>query len=187
MSIMQRFILTGAPGSGKTSILRHLEGDGFGVVEEAATDLIALRQSQGIAEPWTEPRFVEEVADLQMRRLEEASRAHDAVQLHDRSVICTLVLARYLELPGPAHLIQAVERSVRENLFDKTVFIVRPLGFIAPTAARRISYEESVRFGQMHEEAYRTLGFDLIFIEPGPVPDRAAAVVAAIEEGRGAA
>ncbi len=42
---MKRFILTGAPGSGKTAILRQLEHDGFGVVEEAATDIIALEQA----------------------------------------------------------------------------------------------------------------------------------------------
>jgi hypothetical protein len=48
---VHRFILTGAPGSGKTAILRHLELDGFGVVEEAATDVIALAQAQGIDEP----------------------------------------------------------------------------------------------------------------------------------------
>ena len=39
---MKRFVVTGAPGAGKTAIIRQLELDGFGVVEEAATDVIAL-------------------------------------------------------------------------------------------------------------------------------------------------
>jgi predicted ATPase len=43
---MRRFIITGAPGSGKTAIIRQLELDGFSVVEEAATDVIASRASQ---------------------------------------------------------------------------------------------------------------------------------------------
>jgi predicted ATPase len=123
---MRRFILTGAPGSGKTAILRHLEMEGFGVVEEAATDLIALRQSQGIAEPWTEPRFVEDISDLQMRRLGRASSEPGAVQFHDRSVVCTLALARYLDLPEPASLMEAVERIVRDRTFEKIIFLVRP-------------------------------------------------------------
>jgi len=184
---MKRFILTGAPGSGKTAILRHLELEGFGIVEEAATDLIALRQSRGIAEPWVQPHFVEDVGDLQMRRLERASRGPEAVQFHDRSVICTLALTRYLELSEPASLTQAVERIVREGIFEKTVFFARPLGFITPTAARRISFEESLRFGQLHEDAYRALGFDLVFIEPGLVPDRASAILAVLPDARGAA
>ena len=58
---MKRFILTGAPGAGKTAILRQLELDGFSVVEEAATDVIALWQAQGIAEPWMLPAFIDAV------------------------------------------------------------------------------------------------------------------------------
>lgn len=52
---MRRFILTGTPGSGKTALLRRLEIDGHAVVEEAATDVIALRQAEEIDEPWREP------------------------------------------------------------------------------------------------------------------------------------
>ena len=39
---MKRYIVTGAPGAGKTAIIRHLEIDGFSVVEEAATDVITF-------------------------------------------------------------------------------------------------------------------------------------------------
>ncbi|MDB5359232.1 MAG: hypothetical protein JWO51_529 [Rhodospirillales bacterium] len=48
---MRRYILTGTPGAGKTSIVRRLEVLGHAVVEEAATDIIALDQVEGIAEP----------------------------------------------------------------------------------------------------------------------------------------
>ena len=48
---LKRYVLTGAPGSGKTVIIRQLEVDGFSVVEEAATALIALKQAPGLDEP----------------------------------------------------------------------------------------------------------------------------------------
>ena len=54
---MRRFIITGAPGAGKTTIIRQLELDGFGVVEEAATDVIAAAQAQGAVQPWTGRHF----------------------------------------------------------------------------------------------------------------------------------
>jgi predicted ATPase len=41
---MRRFIITSAPGAGKTAIIRQLELDGFSVVEEAATDVVAAAQ-----------------------------------------------------------------------------------------------------------------------------------------------
>ena len=46
---MPAYILTGTPGSGKTAILRMLEDAGYLVVEEAATDVIALGQALGLA------------------------------------------------------------------------------------------------------------------------------------------
>ena len=48
---MKRYVLTGAPGSGKTSVLRALAATGYPVVDEAATDVMAARlaASPGIA------------------------------------------------------------------------------------------------------------------------------------------
>jgi predicted ATPase len=43
---------------------------------------------------------------------------------------------------------------------------------ITPTEARRITYEETVRFEQIHERTYRELGFEIISIGPASVSDR---------------
>ena len=71
---MRRFIITGAPGAGKTAIIRQLELDGFSVVEEAATDVIAAAQAQGRVQPWTHPSFIDAIAALQRQRQVRASR-----------------------------------------------------------------------------------------------------------------
>ena len=97
---MKRYILTGAPGAGKTLILRQLELDGFGVVEEAATDLIALWQARGIAEPWHEDFFIDAIAELQNQRQTRAAFEPVAIQFHDRSPVCTAALGI---LPLPPH------------------------------------------------------------------------------------
>jgi predicted ATPase len=173
--------LTGAPGAGKTVVLRRLELDGFDVVEEAATDLIALRQAEGVPEHWMEPGFVEGVADLQRRRIERASRTNDAAQFHDRSIFCTLALAKYLAVPCPNALLREAERVRREAIYEGRVFLLRNLGFVEPTAARRISFEETVRFEQMHADVYREWGFDLISVEPAPLENRVQTICASIE------
>lgn len=177
---MQRFILTGTPGSGKTAILRQLEMDGCSVVEEAATDLIALRQALGVAEPWMQAGFLEAVADLQTRRLARASQESATVQFHDRSVICTLALARYLDRPAPDALLRAAERFQADNVFHKEVFFIRNLGFIQSTDARRISYEQSLHFERIHEETYQKCGCTLIFIEPAALEERVATIHKAV-------
>ena len=177
---MKRFILTGAPGAGKTAILRQLELDGFGVVEEAATDLIALAQAQGIAEVWMQPSFIDSIADLQRQRQIRASRQPDEVQFHDRSAFCTAALAAYLGHPVSGTFARELERIRADAIYQKRVFFVRNLGFIEPTEARRISFEEALRFERMHEDAYRNFGFEIVPVKPGSVSERVAAIKAAI-------
>ena len=60
---MKRYVVTGAPGAGKTAIIRQLELDGFSIVEETATDIIALSQARGIPEPWTRPEFIDAIVN----------------------------------------------------------------------------------------------------------------------------
>ena len=175
---MHRFVITGTPGAGKTAIVRHLERDGFSVVEEAATDAIAAAQARGIAQPWTHASFIDEVAALQRERQIRAEDLPDGVQFHDRSVVCTAALADYLGHRRSSILTSELDRVRAEAIFDQRVFFVRPLGFITPSEARRITYEEALAFERIHERVYRELGYALISIEPGPVHERAARISA---------
>jgi predicted ATPase len=173
---MRRFILTGTPGAGKTAILRRLEQEGFGVVEEAATDVIALDQASGVAEPWRTAAFIDRIVDLQRMRQIRAAGAPDAVQFHDRSVICTAALASFLGYPFSAALSGELQRIERQAVFQKQAFFIRSLGFIRPTEARRISFEEALRFEEVHEKTYREHGFEIVPVAPGSVLDRVEAI-----------
>ncbi|MGO4881139.1 MAG: AAA family ATPase [Bryobacteraceae bacterium] len=169
---MRRFIITGAPGAAKTAIIRQLELEGFSVVEEAATDVIAAAQAQGKLQPWTDPSFIDVVASLQRDRQIRASYQPDQVQFHDRCGVCTAALAVYLGYPFSPVLAGELERVKKEAIYQNRVFFVRHLGFITPTEARRISLEETVRFEKIHEETYRNFGFELIPVEPGSLVER---------------
>src|SRR5215472_9897327 len=83
--IMPAYILTGAPGAGKTAVLRLLEVIGYAVVEEAATDVIALRDAVGRSQPWRDPAFIDEIITLQRRRQDRARAAASTTVFFDRS------------------------------------------------------------------------------------------------------
>jgi predicted ATPase len=177
---LRRFIITGAPGAGKTAIIRQLELDGFSVVEEAATDVIAAAQPQGKAEPWRDAAFLDDIARLQRDRQLRASCQPEEVQFHDRSVVCTAALAVYLGRPFSPVLMSELERIQREAIFETRALLIRNLGFITPTDARRICFEDALRFEKIHEETYREFGFELVSIERGSVAERVSLIQAAI-------
>lgn len=174
-TVMPRYILTGAPGSGKTAVLRQLEINGNTVVEEAATDVIALDQARGCEEPWREHAFIDRIVILQQRRQLSVREDSAASVFFDRSPVCTLALSRHLGFPMTDLLAREVDRVARDRA-EITVFFIRNLGFVHPTSARRITFEDSLVFERRHEESYRELGFQLVEVPAGPLADRVALI-----------
>ena len=171
---VRRYVLTGAPGSGKTVLADALRERGHVVVAEAATDVIADLRARGRDEAWREPAsFADAILAVQIAR--QRAAAGD-VQVFDRSPLCTLALTRWLGGEPTAALAAEVERLSAERIYRPEVFLVQPLGFMTPTAARRISYADSLRFAAVHEDVYREHGCTLVEVPPSPVAARVALV-----------
>ena len=174
---MKRYVLTGMPGCGKTAILRWLEVSGYPVVEEAATDIIAMRLAQGIIEPHTQPSFIDDIVNLQRQRQVQAIDSSSTVQFFDRSPLCTYALSRWLGFPISTILGAEMDRIAAEQIYEKQVFFVENLGFCEPTAARRISFEDSLQFEKVHEEVYREFGYQRIGVAAGELSGRAREII----------
>jgi predicted ATPase len=168
----RRVAVTGAPGSGKTSLLSRLAGQGIEVVAEAATQINQEMLDAGHAHPDRRPDFLERIVALQRRR---RLAARGELQLHDRTVFCTIALARYLQIPEPASLL-AEARDV-DGWFETDVLFVNWLGFLTPTPVRRIGREETRRFEAVHRAVYQEFGFTLIDVARGSIGERRAAVL----------
>jgi len=117
---------------------------------------------------------------LQRDRQIRASYQPDEIQFHDRCAVCTAALAVYLGYPLSPFLASELERVKKEEIYQNRVFFVRNLGFVTPTEARRITFEETVRFERIHEETYRDLGFELVSVEPTSLVERVSTIKAAI-------
>jgi predicted ATPase len=162
---MKRFIITGTPGCGKTSLIQELEVRGYSVIHESATDVIAAEQASGNKEPWKQPDFIDKIIAMQKtRQIQNTNQS--ILQFYDRSPICTYALSVYLGFEPSVALMQEIERVQKERVYEPTVFFLDNLGFIKPTEARRISFEESLIFEKIHEEAYAQFGYTCVKIPP---------------------
>lgn len=52
---------------------------------------------------------------------------------------------------------------------------------MAPTEARRITFEDSLVFERVHEQTYRELGFRLVEVPAGAVPERVGLIERTVE------
>lgn len=179
---MRRYILTGTPGAGKTSILRGLQARGFEVVEEAATAVIAGLRALGVPEPWTDASFIDAIVarqrqlqvQLQLQQHQAETRA--GIEVYDRSPVCTHALSVYLGYPISATLAAELGRIRRERVYERQVFFIRNIGFCEPTPARRISFEDSLEFERVHEDSYRELGFEIVDVPAAGLGERVSLV-----------
>ncbi len=78
---IRRFIFTGTPSSGKSSVIKELEKLGHAVIHEAATYVINIEQVKGIERPWEEPGFIDKIILMQKERQMNV-KSHCEVSYH---------------------------------------------------------------------------------------------------------
>lgn len=179
----KRFIFTGTPSSGKTSVILELEKLGHTVIHEAATDVISQEQAKGMEKPWEEPEFVDKITLMQKERQMNST---GNIQFYDRSPFCTYALGKYLShwkgiefTPSPV-LLDEIDRCLKNGVFQNQIFFFENLGFIELTSARKISYEDALIFEQIHLGVYKEFGFDIMMVPRESVQGRCSFILSKI-------
>jgi predicted ATPase len=167
-----RHILTGAPGSGKTTVLGHL-GDGFVVVGEPARDILAeQRAMDGPGVPDRDPALF--VALLLERSIEKhrAATAAPGPVVFDRGVPDCAAYAVVLDVdPSPSL------DAARTHRYADEVLILPPWEEIYETDDERtMSFEDTIPFHDAIVDAYERSGYTLVEVPRVPAADRAAVV-----------
>lgn len=165
------FVLTGGPGSGKTSVIDALEHAGYSRTLEAGRAII---QDQiaigGRALTLHDPAlFAELMLSWEMRSYHIAEQS-EGIVFFDRSVVDVLGYLQLCNLPLSAH----IEHAVKTFRYNRHVFIAPPWEEIYKSdRERNQDFPEAVRTYQAIAAAYTTSGYELIEIPRAPVDVRA--------------
>jgi predicted ATPase len=172
------YIVTGGPGSGKSTLIDALAESGVCTMPEAGRAIIQDQVAiGGVALPWSDRRaFAELMLGWEMRSYRFAL-SHDGPVIFDRGVPDVLGYLRLVGLPIPSH----VETAARIFRYHRRVFIAPPWPQIfAPDAERKQSFEEAQATYEVMMETYARLGYDLIPLPLGSVRERLQFVLATL-------
>lgn len=171
------FVLTGGPGSGKSTVIDLLQARGCGRTLEAGRGVI---QDQiaigGPALPWADrAAFAELMLAWDMRSHHAACAAPGPV-FCDRGVPDVAGYLRLSGLPVPDHVARAAERF----RYNRTVFIAPPWAEIFHTdAERKQDFAEAVRTFHAMADTYRAYGYTLLELPRASPEERASFILTA--------
>jgi predicted ATPase len=170
------FVLTGGPGSGKTTLIAALRRAGFATSVEAGRGIIRDQSSiGGTALPWSDRAlFAELMLSWEMRSYRDAIEQKGPV-FFDRGVPDTLGYLRLSGLPVAEHISAAAKRL----RYNPRVFVAPPWPDIfAQDEERKQTSDEAERTYHAMAGVYTELGYELVALPLVPVETRLRFVLA---------
>ncbi|WP_133770562.1 AAA family ATPase [Enterovirga rhinocerotis] len=164
-------VLTGGPGSGKTTLIDRLAARGHVTMPEAGRAIIRDQMAiGGQALPWADRAlFAEAMLAFEMRSHRAAEDLAGPV-LFDRGVPDVIGYLRLCGLPVPPHM----EEAARRFRYGQPVFVAPPWREIfVQDGERRQDFDEAVRTFEAMLKVYRDCGYDLVELPCASVAERA--------------
>ena len=166
---MQKFVITGAPGTGKTSIINHLKTKGYNCIDEISRKIISEQITiNGEALPWKNlSDFSERVFTLRESQL---LNSKNTLLFFDRGTVDVYAYMKVDSLEIPKHL----EESIKKNRYNTKVFYT-PIWeeIYVNDKERKESIEQAKQIEKEILSSYRFYNYQLIKVPKGSVEERA--------------
>jgi predicted ATPase len=169
MGSTRLFVLTGAPGSGKTAVIDHLDTRIDRVPEPAREILATQRATGGSGTPQTNPLLFVDLLLQSSIRDHEAAQRSERPTIFDRGVPDCIAYSVVLGVdPGPS--IRAADRY----RYHTDVLVLEPWEEVYTTDDERtMAFAETVEFHEALIEAYERASYALVAVPRDSIEVRA--------------
>ncbi len=165
--MQKKYIITGSPGTGKTTLIKALKKKGFSTISEISRKVIIAQQHEkGNAYPWGD---IETYASLVYYKTKKILREQPESIFMDRSLVDTMAYLTFSNKKIPKELLE----FPYQKYYHKTVFFApsweeiyeidaqRPQQFIALNGLQEILWS-----------TYEKLGFTCVLLPKADVLSR---------------
>ncbi|WP_423414292.1 AAA family ATPase [Hyphomicrobium sp. B1] len=170
-------IVTGGPGSGKSSLVSALADAGFRTMPEAGRGIILDQVAiGGAALPWADRNaFADLMLSWDLRSYREAQAAAETgIVFFDRGIPDVIGYLQLSGLPVPPQ----VQRAAEKFRYNDRLFIAPPWPEIfTQDSERKQTIEEAEATYHAMADVYTGLGYELVTLPRLPVAERAAFVL----------
>jgi predicted ATPase len=176
----EKYLITGGPGAGKTSLLQALKTAGYHGSEEASRQVIAEEVAKGSDSlPWTDLAcFAGKVLE-RMTTLYTQAAANAGITFFDRGIPDIIA---YLKAAGLS-VDNKYATAFQQHPYQPLAFILPPWRAIYVNDAERWqTFEEAVHLYTSIRETYQALGFTLVTVPEAPVENRVKFILKTIAE-----
>jgi predicted ATPase len=173
------YIITGAPSTGKTSILNELSKQGFKCHSEIARQVIRENLDNGLEVfPWNQMRLF---SDMVLDRMKDLVQSFDPnqIQFLDRSMVDLIGYMQFAGKDAPDHYI---EEAMKVGYAKKVFYLPIWSDIYTTDAERKESVEEAEKIAQALHDAYHSLGFEIIEVPKGSISERVDFILSSCEE-----
>jgi predicted ATPase len=170
VQIERLFVLTGGPGSGKSTLIEALAKAGYARSVEAGRAIIQDQVAiDGPALPWRDARAFAELMLCWEMRSYHMAKDQAGLVFFDRGMPDVVGYLRLLRLPVPEHMHNA-DKIFRYN---RRVFIAPPWPEIfRGDRERKQGFEEAVRTYEAMVTTYRDYGYALLELPRATIEER---------------
>ncbi|MHA6280899.1 AAA family ATPase [Salinimicrobium sp. CAU 1759] len=166
----RKIVITGGPGTGKTSVIEALEHHGYFCFHEVSREIIREAQKKGIDQLFLKDPllFSELLLEGRIRQHKDAEKMTSELVFLDRGVPDVVAYMNYFGNDYPP----VFNRVCREYLYEK-VFILPPWKQIYTEDNERYeSYEQAVEIHDELARSYASHGYNAIEVPQGTIAER---------------
>lgn len=180
-STQNLFVLTGGPGSGKTTLVDALADAGLATCPEAGRAIIRGQMAlDGPALPWNDPALFAELMLSWELRSYHAAAGRGRPVFFDRGVPDVIGYLRLTGIAVPAHM----HKAAIQFRYGTKVFVTPPWRAIfVRDDERSQTWDEAVRTHDIMVDTYAGLGYEPVTVPCASVDERLRFILA--ETGAG--